>query len=54
MTENIVVTGFGPFAGHPINASWESVKLLEKYWTENSVKLIVDEILMLQKRFTSC
>ncbi|XP_044263248.1 pyroglutamyl-peptidase 1 [Tribolium madens] len=25
---NIIVTGFGPFGDHSINASWESVKLL--------------------------
>lgn len=24
----ILVTGFGPFGAHPVNASWESVKLL--------------------------
>ncbi|XP_057663936.1 pyroglutamyl-peptidase 1 [Diorhabda carinulata] len=26
--ENIIVTGFGPFDKHLVNASWESVKLL--------------------------
>ncbi|XP_008195874.1 pyroglutamyl-peptidase 1 [Tribolium castaneum] len=25
---NIIVTGFGPFGDHAVNASWESVKLL--------------------------
>lgn len=25
---NIIVTGFGPFGEHSVNASWQSVKLL--------------------------
>lgn len=25
-----MVTGFGPFANHPVNASWEAVKLMNK------------------------
>lgn len=28
MCTNILVTGFGPFRDHKINASWEAVKLL--------------------------
>lgn len=26
----VLVTGFGPFANHPVNASWEGVKLMNK------------------------
>lgn len=26
----ILVTGFGPFINHPVNASWEAVKLMNK------------------------
>lgn len=44
----ILVTGFGPFDKHPVNASWEAVKELQKLW-ENSVessdvKLVAEEI----------
>ncbi|XP_043256705.1 pyroglutamyl-peptidase 1 isoform X2 [Colletes gigas] len=44
----IIVTGFGPFGDHVINASWEAVKELSKLHADSKefidVKLIVEEI----------
>ena len=28
----VVVTGYGPFGNHTVNASWEAVKRLKKLW----------------------
>ena len=42
----VLVTGFGPFGPHKINASWEVVKLLAKLNidTELGINLIIKEI----------
>ncbi|CAK1550268.1 unnamed protein product [Leptosia nina] len=42
----VLVTGFGPFVNHPINASWEAVKLLDKdkIEREHKVELVQLEI----------
>ncbi|KAH0546121.1 pyroglutamyl-peptidase 1 [Cotesia glomerata] len=47
--KNIVVTGFGPFGEHKINASWEAVKELSKISNDKlknkyEVNLIIEEI----------
>lgn len=44
----ILVTGFGPFDKHLVNASWEAVKELQKLWADSEefadVTLIAKEI----------
>ena len=34
----IVITGYGPFGDHKINASWEAVKKLPNLWSESQYK----------------
>lgn len=40
---NVLVTGFGPFRDHMVNASWEAVKLLPNYKLDG-VKIHIEEI----------
>lgn len=44
----ILVTGFGPFDAHVVNASWEAVRELQKLWANSAefpdVKLVAEEI----------
>ena len=40
----VIVTGFGPFGDHNINASWEAVKELKKLGVAHNVQLITEEI----------
>lgn len=42
MSNNVVVTGFGPFRNHNVNASWEAVKLLPDHF--NGFNIIKKEI----------
>ncbi|KAM3959444.1 pyroglutamyl-peptidase 1 [Aphomia sociella] len=40
----ILVTGFGPFFNHPVNASWEAVKLMNKEEIEKKHKVELVQI----------
>lgn len=42
----VLITGFGPFINHPVNASWEAVKIMNKDEIEkkHNVDLVQIEI----------
>ncbi|KPJ07526.1 Pyroglutamyl-peptidase 1 [Papilio machaon] len=42
----VLVTGFGPFLNHPVNASWEAVKRInkEELETKHNIELVLLEI----------
>ncbi|XP_065059573.1 pyroglutamyl-peptidase 1-like [Rhopilema esculentum] len=42
--KKVLVTGFGPFQGHSVNASWESVKELQKGKFTSDVTIHIAEI----------
>lgn len=42
--QTVLLTGFGPFYNHPVNASWEIVKGIKQLWSNQVVKLEIREI----------
>ncbi|XP_046824318.1 pyroglutamyl-peptidase 1 isoform X2 [Vespa crabro] len=45
--KKILITGFGPFGNHIVNASWEAVKELSKLWPQSelcNIQLITKQI----------
>jgi len=41
---DVLVTGFGPFGDHNVNASWEAVKELEKIGVAHNINLVTVEV----------
>ncbi len=39
--KTILVTGFGPFGKHKVNASWEAVRLLPDYFKQEKVCILL-------------
>ena len=42
--QTVLLTGFGPFYNHPVNASWEIVKKIKQLWSNEVVNLEIREI----------
>ena len=42
--QTVLLTGFGPFHDHPVNASWEIVKEIKQLWSNEVVNLEIREI----------
>ncbi|KAL4228046.1 Pyroglutamyl-peptidase 1 [Mactra antiquata] len=42
--KTVIVTGFGPFGSHAVNASWECVKQLKKIGLGDDIDLFIYEI----------
>ncbi|KAH3834281.1 pyroglutamyl-peptidase 1-like [Dreissena polymorpha] len=43
-SKTVVVTGFGPFGDHTVNASWECVKCLQEMTLGDDIRLFVHEL----------
>jgi len=56
--QKILVTGFGPFDKHVVNASWEAVKELQKLWAKSKefpdIELIIEEIPVSYNYVSTC
>ena len=54
----VLITGFGPFGNHVINASWEAVKELKKLCTNSQemvdVEIIIKEIPVSYQDVAAC
>ncbi|XP_060073603.1 pyroglutamyl-peptidase 1-like [Ylistrum balloti] len=42
--KTVLVTGFGPFGAHTVNASWVAVQELDKQWNLEGVEISIQEI----------
>ena len=53
MEQTVLLTGFGPFHNHPVNASWEIVKQIKSLWSNANFNLEIREIPVVYSAVTS-